>query len=394
MGSGTARRAPLAGVSELATLIGSLESNQAMVLGALRPGLPDEVRVTTKAKLKNGAANVIARTAEDVVYRAGRPAFMLFDTDSKGMPDAIAAKIEQAGGIWQALITVLPELEGIARVERHSTSSGLSRADTGERLPGSTNLHIYCAVEDGTDIERFLTAFHERCWLAGWGWMMVSKSGAPLERSLIDRSVFGAERLVFEGAPLLVKPLRQDQNSRRPVATRGSVLDTSVLFPPLTIVETAKYRELRAKEEHLLAVEVEEVRSAYVDAKAQELVARKPDVTLAAARQVIEHQCEGILLPDVVLPFDDDELAGCTVGDVLANPERFVGATLADPNEGVEYGRSCAKILRRSDGTVFINSFAHGRTVYHLKLDAAAVRAAIDSATRKRRSRRWLSLPW
>ena len=107
--------------------------------------------------------------------------------------------------------------------------------------------------------------------------MMVSKSGAPLERSLIDRSVFGAERLVFEGAPLLVKPLRQDQNSRRPVATRGSVLDTSVLFPPLTIVETAKYRELRAKEEHLLAVEVEEVRSAYVDAKAKELVARKPD---------------------------------------------------------------------------------------------------------------------
>jgi hypothetical protein len=106
MGSGTARRAPLAGVSELATLIGSLESNQAMVLGALRPGLPDEVRVTTKAKLKNGAANVIARTAEDVVYRAGRPAFMLFDTDSKGMPDAIAAKIEQAGGIWQALITL------------------------------------------------------------------------------------------------------------------------------------------------------------------------------------------------------------------------------------------------------------------------------------------------
>ena len=142
MGSGTARRAPLAGVSELATLIGSLELNQAMVLGALRPGLPDEVRVTTKAKLKNGAANVIARTAEDVVYRAGRPAFMLFDTDSKGMPDAIAAKIEQAGGIWQALITVLPELEGIARVERHSTSSGLSRADTGERLPGRQSSYL------------------------------------------------------------------------------------------------------------------------------------------------------------------------------------------------------------------------------------------------------------
>jgi hypothetical protein len=29
---------------------------------------------------------------------------------------------------------------------------------------------------------------------------------------------------------------------------------------------------------------------------------------------------------------------------------------------------------------VFIHSFAHGRTVYHLKLDAAAVRAAIERA--------------
>ena len=60
--------------------------------------------------------------------------------------------------------------------------------------------------------------------------------------------------------------------------------------------------------------------------------------------------------------------------DVLADPERFVGATLADPNEGVDYGRCVAKILRRSDGTLFIHSFAHGRTIYELKLDAAAVR--------------------
>ena len=44
------------------------------------------------------------------------------------------------------------------------------------------------------------------------------------------------------------------------------------------------------------------------------------------------------LLPDVVLPFDDPALAGCTVGDVLADPEGFEGGTLADPLEGVAYG--------------------------------------------------------
>jgi hypothetical protein len=86
------------------------------------------------------------------------------------------------------------------------------------------------------------------------------------------------------------------------------------------------------------------------------------------------------LLPDLVLPFDDEEFAGCTVADVLADPDRFEGATLADPNEGPDYGHCVAKILRRPDGTPWIDSFAHGRTVYELKYDAAAVRSAIQKA--------------
>jgi hypothetical protein len=72
--------------------------------------------------------------------------------------------------------------------------------------------------------------------------------------------------------------------------------------------------------------------------------------------------CEGILRPDVELPFDDKEFQGCTVRDVLADPDRFVGATLADPLEGIEYGVCKAKILRRADGSLWIHSFAHGRS--------------------------------
>ena len=67
---------------------------------------------------------------------------------------------------------------------------------------------------------------------------------------------------------------------------------------------------------------------------------------------MIERQCDGILLPDVVLPFDDEDLAGATVAGVLADPARFEGATLADPLEGVGYGAGKAKIMRRGDGTL------------------------------------------
>ena len=66
------------------------------------------------------------------------------------------------------------------------------------------------------------------------------------------------------------------------------------------------------------------------------------------------------------------------MGAVLADPGRFVGATLADPLEGTDYGICKAKIMQRPDGTVWINSFAHGRTTYELKHDGTSVEVALN----------------
>jgi hypothetical protein len=367
------------GVPELGELIGHLKENQALGLGSLRDGLPEEVKVVVKNKLEDAdRSKTIARTQEDIVYRKGQPTVALIDADSKGITPEVAAKVEHLGGFWEAQQSVLPQLKGTARVMRRSTSSGLSRSDTGEKLPGSNNMHLFILVKDGTDIERFLTAFHDRCWLAGLGWWMVGAAGQLLERSIIDRSVGGPERLVFEGPPTLVKPIQQDRESRHPVAFDGSVLDTVKACPSLTIVEMAKVKELKAKEEERIAPEAARVRAAYIKRRVGELRTRNPDMSDRDAERIVASQCGGVLLPDVVLPFDDDELKDCTVGDVLANPQRFDGATLADPLEGVEYGRCKAMIMRRSDGTPWIHSFAHGRTFYQLKLDAAAVRSALE----------------
>jgi hypothetical protein len=95
----------------------------------------------------------------------------------------------------------------------------------------------------------------------------------------------------------------------------------------------------------------------------------------------VERQLAGVLLPSFEPAFDDPDLAGTTVAQVLADPDRFVGETLADPLEGIEYGRCKAKIMRRADGSLWIHSFAHGRTVYELKLDYEAVEKALTSAS-------------
>jgi hypothetical protein len=375
MARGEARRVAIESVADLGALIERMPSNEALALGSLDSALPDPVEVVTKGKL-NGAPNVIARTAEALFYRKNAPAFALLDFDTKGMPDAVRAELRRLGSYFAALVSLLPDLRDTARLLRRSTSAGLFRADNGERLPGSDGVHVYALVKDGSDIVRFLTTLHQRCWLAGLGWFMVGAGGQLLQRSIVDRMVGAPERLVFEGAPVLDEPLRQDNESRRPYVSEGTALDTLTACPPLTIVEQSRLREIKIKAASRLDNERAKVRAAFIAAQTKKLVEAK-GISEREAEQIIKRQCEGVLRPDVVLPFDDEELAGCTVADVLAAPDRFVGETLADPLEGPEYGICKAQIMRRADGSLWIHSFAHGRTTYELKLDRAAVEAAM-----------------
>ncbi len=322
MTRGAAERVPMSSLAQFGELIDSLEPNEAIALGTLRPDLPGAVKVMTKDRLEqlNGHAgpDIIARTADHIDYVPRAPALALIDLDTKGMPHAVKARIEALGGFWGALVSVLPPLSDTACVTRRSTSSGISRSDTGAAMPGSNGLHVFVLVRDGGDVERFLRTFHDRCWLASLGWMMAGKAGQLLERSLVDRMVYAPERLVFEGAPVLDAPLVQDRASRAPVVTGGVALDTVADCPPLTLLEQSRLKDLRAKETHRLAPESAKARTSFVAEQAARIAARTGLGHEQAGRIAME-QANGILLPDVVLPFDADEHCGTTVADVLAH---------------------------------------------------------------------------
>jgi len=240
-------------------------------------------------------------------------------------------------------------------------------------------LHIYLHAQDGADIERFLKTLHERCWLAGYGWHMVGAGGQLLDRSIVDRMVYAPERLVFEGAPILVPPLSQDQEARRPIVFEHPPLDTKEACPPLRIVEQELLKDLKSKSANTLVLERAKARDHFIECHTERL-AERAGISEQEARRIIGRQTEGVLLPDLVLPWDEAEFAGCAVADILKDPARFVGATMADPLEGPHYGSCKAMVMRRADGTSWINSFAHGRTVYELRYDARAVSALIDAA--------------
>src|SRR5215471_19778624 len=91
MSEGSAQRTRFADLAAFAEHIASMAPHEAIALGVLRDGLPDQVQIATKKAL-NGTSycpDLIARTADHIIYRPDRPAFVLIDIDTKGMPDIV-----------------------------------------------------------------------------------------------------------------------------------------------------------------------------------------------------------------------------------------------------------------------------------------------------------------
>ena len=193
----------------LAGLLDTMSSDVALTLGRIGEGVDGEAIVVTakrRAEYAEGELPVITRTLDCLGWSDG-PGWVLVDHDRNGMPAEVRQNLERAGGFEPALPALITGYQDAARVVRASTSAGIFNAGTGERFPGSGGLHVYLLLLDQADARRFLKALHKRAWIAGLGWYMVGAAGQLLERSIVDVSVGSPERLVFEGAPVVVPPL-------------------------------------------------------------------------------------------------------------------------------------------------------------------------------------------
>src|SRR5262245_46405055 len=139
MTRGYARRVEISDIRAYANQVNRCGPNEAFALGRLRADLPSRVRVVTAHELNGGTdpADTIARTKEFLNFAPGTGGLVLIDYDPKQMSAAAARQFNACGGLIGALVSVLPALENVARVERSSTSSGLRNSKTGESFPHS-----------------------------------------------------------------------------------------------------------------------------------------------------------------------------------------------------------------------------------------------------------------
>ncbi len=376
MSRGRLRRVRLADWRDLAQLIEDTPYNSAWALGVLRDGFPDETQLVLKDDPRAGKPGFVARTAENFVYREGRPALVLLDFDTKGMPAAVKARITELGGFVGALTAVCPEFAGAGYIQRRSTSAGVTNSETGAEFP-SAGEHVFVVAQDGADAHRFLNALHDRAWLAGFGWYIVGKAGQLLERSIVDRIVCAPERVVFEAPPDVAPPLRQ--RPRPATVHDGAPLATRTACPDLTTHETIDLGRRKAVAADGLKEEAKAALAAFVDEQLAKAVER--GIEAQRARTTAEAWSKGVLRPSAMLDFDDPDTGTRTVADLLGNPQQFDGETLADPIEGALYGRNCA-IVQSRNGGMQIYSFAHGGALYRLVHDAASVEAAMMAAAK------------
>jgi putative DNA primase/helicase len=361
----------------LAGWLRRLKPHNALALGRLAPDLPRRVILTTKGG-EAPARGVVSRSQGFFTFATGMPALMLLDIDWAGAPAPLASKRNGTDGTWGMLVAALPALAGCASLERASSSAGLRDGRTGREPEGTEGLHLYLPVLDGADIPRALKVLNARLTLAGLGWVLPSAAGHALHRTPADAAVGGPERLVFEGAPLVVPPLEQRADARDPTIFDGSWLDTRVALPDLSDEEQDALRRVQAENETAVADKLAAARHHYTARETQKL--REAGATVADARERVRARIETRELHHDDLLHFDDVPEPMPVSTLLADPQllaHFDGATLRDPiepergpNKAVFYARG------RRDGLPLVRSLIHGGISYYPRHTLASLRLA------------------
>ena len=360
MSNGKAYRLPVPNVQALAAAINSLGSNEAIAIGALKEGVTDGARVVTKRNLPAvEQADVIARTKDFVIFPSYSAGYMLFDVDTKGMPQPVRDRVAALGGAWGAIVDAVPKLAGSSRVIRKSSSSGISNPETGETR-NSDSQHIYMLVRSAVSIPEILKRIHDILWLAGLGGYVVGAAGQMLERSLIDTAVGSPERLVFEGPVILGEPLVQE--SRLAIAFDGRIADIKNAVLPWGGANDEAVKAAKQTARYSLRGECEIARAKWSASRIQNLVEKghsESDARAEVSRWLDDRQLTG----EFELHFADAEIGSKTVAEVIADPDDFIGENLYDlfeDHNDPSTRRDRTKLWRGKDGKLRVSTFDTG----------------------------------
>jgi len=358
MTAGTAETVSLP-FSKFGPFLRSLKPEQAIAHGVTGR---DHVNVVSAAKF-TGQPDTICRTKEYFKYSDGWGVAML-DHDPAPGQDALSP-----AQLFEAVAAVWPEFADLPKALTGSTSSYIFDA-SGKQLTGrGSGFHAYFPCYPAAALPDLAKILFKRLWLAGHGYIAVSRAGSMLSRTIFDAAVFSPERIDFVAGAHCIDC---EQRLPAPDYLPGRLQeDAEIPLPrPLTRAEEAAFEALVEVAKEQRKPEAEKVRAARMKQEVESL-RKERDIDPETAEAIVRARHEGHLEPGDFIQFQDGRKP--TVGEILAAPEQYHGRACADPLESEE-GPSKAMLFNNDDGSVIIHSFLHGGTVYTLR-QAAGKRA-------------------
>jgi hypothetical protein len=359
---GTVETRAVASLLEFAEILQTLTPAQALAYGV--PTSASARILTRKAFAAMGRpADATTRTNDAFQWPDG-PGVMMLDYDPRAGADPL-----DRDELVRLIRTAAPGLANGAMVWWPSASSCIWADD--KQLRGIKGQRLYFLVHDATDIPRAGAALVARLWLAGLGHIQISKSGALLERTIVDASVWQSSRLDFAGGAVCGPGLEQRRGA--PVIINGNVeiIDTRSVLPDLTPAERDQLAKIKAEARGAAQPEAENIRAAWIAARAAEMVAAEkqgdPEAIKAAeaiARRALERS---ELSGDFVIHVQTGNgIEPVTVGRLLDNRERYHGLLTRDPLEPDYDGGRLVGRLFLMQARPCLYSFAHGGATYRL----------------------------
>jgi putative DNA primase/helicase len=319
--------------------------------------------VAALAAIRDGNARhgAIPRTAEHFPFRVVEPGILFLDIDP--LP---GQEHQTAFDYDRIFCSVVTWWEETRRFYIPSSSSGIYAAN-GTLVSRKTAFHCHLTLDDASQAKAVTDALFVALIDAGHGQVVISKSGARLLRTIIDRAVPQGERLDFAFGGRLGKGLTQERHTTpmghvAVLATQGKGRDDFDAWRTSSPV----VRELM----RLAEPEAKATEAAWVDERVEDAVSRGADPKSARCKYGCAAS-HGELPDDLILFTGDGEPV--PVDEVRANPGRWDRATFRDPLEPDYAGGhplAIAYLLGQNKRPV-IHSQAHGGRTYWLKAGSA-----------------------
>jgi hypothetical protein len=356
-------------LSGLPTLLAGLTPFECLGIGIAKGGIT-EAELTTKGNEANGA---ISRTPEFLEFADG-PGLWPMDCDSGDSLEDFNTKMTDAIQDWPLL----------AKVSTASTSSNIRCVDGSVPQGVGVGHHTWIGVTDLADTDRASWVLERQLWLKGHGYILVSKSGAALPRTIMDPAPLRVNQPIFENGAILGAGLVQELPAIV-LYGGGMVLHTATALPDLTPAEMAAYDRLVDAAKLEAAPECAAKRAKWLAERTTDATAgtahphptsgARPTLDKATKQRakVILGRALNAERPELTAEFPIYLADGrvLTVAAILGDPEQFDGALTLDPLEPDYYdGKQVGEIRFRDNGQVTLYSHAHGGQRYLLMFDA------------------------